>query len=152
MPDDVIAMVMGLTLTAIVFSAFIVTFIVLAKKTRAKKAQDEQATRDAQASIFAQKKVDKQPMSLADKHELHQKDAHEHGHEGDEEHYEEIVGSLGVVNDEGCEDLSGVRFIAHDFAYDTVDSDAQDYAGLARVMILGDVLNNPRFKNPYSRK
>ena len=44
----------------------------------------------------------------AEKHERHVEDAHEHDHVGEEEHYEEIVGSLGDVNDEGCEDLAGV--------------------------------------------
>ena len=90
-------------------------------------------------------------VSEVDKHERHQQDAHDHGHTGEEEHYEEIVGSLGEVNDEGCEDLSGVRFIAHDLAYDTSEN-GQDYTQLAKAMVLGEIINNPRFKSPYTKK
>ena len=89
--------------------------------------------------------------TAAEQHERHQADAKEHEHLGEEEHYEEIVGSLGEINDEGCEDLSGVRFIAHDIAYE-VGEDSSDYTKLAQAMVLGDVFNNPRFKKPYSHK
>ena len=82
----------------------------------------------------------------SEKHERHQQDAHEHGHAGEEEHYEEIVGSLGDINDEGCEDLSGVRFIVHDLAYDTSGDGEHDYTELAKAMVLGDIINTPRFK------
>ena len=91
-------------------------------------------------------------VSEKDKHERHQEDAHEHGHTGEEEHYEEIVGSLGEINDEGCIDLSGVRFIAHDLAYDTSNSEQHDYTELAKAMVLGEIVNSPRFKTPYKRK
>ena len=87
-----------------------------------------------------------------DKHELHQKDAHEHGHVGDEEHYEEIVGSLGEVNDEGCDSLSGVRFIAHDLAYDGGEEGEHDYTELAKAMVLGEIFNTPRFKSPHTHR
>ena len=83
--------------------------------------------------------------TATEKHERHVADAEEHGHSGEEEHYEEIVGSLGDVSDEGCEDLSGVRFIVHDLAYDTSDDD-RDYTELARAIVLGDIINTPRFK------
>ena len=88
----------------------------------------------------------------ARKHQKHVEDSHEHGHLGEEEHYEEIVGSLGEVNDEGCEDLSGVRFIATDLAYELQTSETVDCDRLAQVMVLGEVLNHPRFKQPYSRR
>ena len=81
-----------------------------------------------------------------DKHELHVQDAKEHAHAGEEEHYEEIVGSLGEVNDEGCGDLGGVRFIVHDLAYETGDEGEHDYAELAKAMVLGEIINTPRFK------
>lgn len=79
-------------------------------------------------------------------------DAHAHEHVGTEEHYEPIVGSLGGDSDEGCPDLDGVRLIAHDVAYD--DNDGQkhfDRKKLARAMILGELLNEPRFKGPKKR-
>lgn len=88
----------------------------------------------------------------AEKHELHQADAKRHAHIGEEEHYEQIVGSLGEVNDEGCADLSGVRFIANDFAYEISENDHPDYVKIAQAMVMGDILNTPRFKKPYSRK
>ena len=34
-----------------------------------------------------------------------------HSHSGKEERYEPIVGSLGEVDDEGCDELDGVRLI-----------------------------------------
>ena len=81
-----------------------------------------------------------------DEHEKHQADAHEHGHVGEEEHYEEIVGSLGEINDEGCVDLSGVRFIAHDLAYDDGEDGQHDYTELAKAIVVGEIVNSPRFK------
>ena len=95
---------------------------------------------------------EQQKQKQADKHEKHVEDAHEHGHTGEEEHYEEIVGSLGEVNDEGCIDLDGVRFIAHDLAYDTAEDGQHDYTQLAKAIVLGEIINSPRFKNPHSRK
>ena len=88
----------------------------------------------------------------AEKHERHQLDAHEHAHLGEEEHYEEIVGSLGEINDEGCEDLNGVRFIVNDMAYDTTDDGGHDYTELAKAIVLGDLINSPRCKTPYKHK
>lgn len=86
------------------------------------------------------------------KHQAHQADAHSHAHLGEEEHYDDIVGSLGEVNDEGCADLSGVRFVAHDIAYEFGDGEQRNYNKLAQAIVLGEVLNNPRFKSPYSPK
>lgn len=75
-----------------------------------------------------------------------------HSHVGEEEeHYDEIVGSLGDVSDEGCADLDGVRLIAHDLAYESEDG-SRDYSEVAKVVVLGDVINNPRFKNRYRIK
>lgn len=89
--------------------------------------------------------------TVSQQHERHQSDAQEHSHLGEEEHYEEIVGSLGDINDEGCEDLSGVRFIAHDLAYEVGDSEQHDYTKLAKAIVLGDIINSPRFKTPPRR-
>lgn len=69
-----------------------------------------------------------------------------HVHRGDEEeHYDEIVGSLGEVDDEGCADLDGVRLIAHDLAYEDGETNS-DYSEVAKAVVLGDIINNPRFK------
>ena len=86
------------------------------------------------------------------KHALHVEDAHEHGHSGEEEHYDEIVGSLGEVNDEGCADLNGVRFIANDIAYEIQSQETPDYDRIAQAMVLGEIINSPRFKSPYTRR
>ena len=167
MPDEIMATVMGLGVTAIVIVAFIVTFIVIFKKSRTQKTQANHAERSKQNDVAANKQVEltaEQKAKLQEirefhkqrleeeKHERHQEDAREHGHAGVEEHYEEIVGSLGVVNDEGCEDLNGVRFVASDLSYEIGEEEQSDFGKLAQAMVLGEVLNNPRFKKPYSRK
>ena len=107
--------------------------------------------RDYYKERLATEEKEKQQLK-AEKHERHVEDAHEHGHTGEEEHYEEIVGSLGDINDEGCEDLNGVRFIAHDIAYDATEEGERDYTELAKAMVLGDIVNSPRFRSPYSKK
>ena len=94
---------------------------------------------------------DDEEDEMAKKHKKHLEDIEEHGHTGREEHYEEIVGSLGEVNDEGCADLSGVRFLADDIAYDLQEQDKVDYNRIAQAMVLGEIVNTPRFKSPYSR-
>lgn len=76
----------------------------------------------------------------------------DHAHlSDDEERYEEIVGSLGDVNDEGCDDLDGVRLIVHDLAYEGEDAQ-RDYSEVAKVVVLGDIINSPRFKSNYRKK
>lgn len=77
-----------------------------------------------------------------------------HSHSGKEEHYDPIVGSLGEVNDEGCDDLNGVRLVEHDESYcdDPEHLKEMDYEELQRVIVMGEVINNPRFNNPYVRK
>lgn len=76
-----------------------------------------------------------------------------HGHIGKVEEYDEIIGSLGDINDEGCPSLDGVRLIAEDVAYVTEDGTRQfDAKRLQRAIVLGEVLNSPRFKNPYGKK
>ena len=70
-----------------------------------------------------------------------------HAHIADEEEtYEKIVGSLGDVNDEGCDDLDGVRFIANDVAY-MGQTEQADYSEIKKAIVIGDILNNPRFKS-----
>ena len=125
-------------------------------KTTAADEQRRQTEKMRQIARTFGLQVDDEPTAKANeqarKHQKHVEDSHEHGHLGEEEHYEEIVGSLGEVNDEGCEDLSGVRFIATDLAYELQASETVDYDRLAQAMVLGEVLNHPRFKQPYSRR
>ena len=77
----------------------------------------------------------------------------DHAHSGEEENYDPIVGSLGAVYDEGCTELDGVRLIATDLMYQTDDEHvAYDMDAIRKSLILGEILNNPRFKKPHGRK
>ena len=152
-------------------AVFVAMILAAVKRAKQQQTQDEyakryNAQRAAQQTVKTQQsgmsseqrqrleylREKQREKSAYDRHEKHVQDAHEHGHTGVEEHYEEIVGSLGDVNDEGCEDLNGVRFIAHDLAYDVSDSEHHDYTKLARAIVLGEVINSPRFKQPYKKK
>lgn len=80
-------------------------------------------------------------------------DAHAHEHVGFEEHYAPIEGSLGSIDDEGCTDLNGVRLIENDPDYaPTTDDNDVDRKELARIMVLGEVLDRPAWKGSYTRK
>lgn len=75
-----------------------------------------------------------------------------HVHIADEEEtYEKIVGSLGDINDEGCDETDGVRFIVNDEAY-IGQSETHDYTQLMKAMVVGEVVNHPRFKSPYKKR
>ncbi|MCH5159683.1 MAG: hypothetical protein J1F66_02405 [Clostridiales bacterium] len=175
--DEALATVLGLAFTFFVFAVFAVVFIKLAKakktqermeeykrKKAAEEASSESAEerrlrREAELKRKTAKKYEsygydeRSPFGdAASKHALHEADAHEHGHTGEEEHYDEIVGSLGEVNDEGCAALSGVRFIANDIAYEIQTKEAVDYDRIAQALVLGEIVNAPRFKSPHSRK
>lgn len=78
-------------------------------------------------------------------------DGHSHG--GTAETYDPIVGSLGAVSDEGCDELNGVRLIASDLMYET-DDEGKTYNMdvIRKSLVLGEILNNPRFKTPYGKK
>lgn len=75
-----------------------------------------------------------------------------HSHHGEVETYEPIVGSLGSVGDEGCVELDGVRLIVTDLMYETNDQTAYDLDSIGKSIVLGEVLNNPRFKTPYGKR
>lgn len=77
-------------------------------------------------------------------------DAHNHEHIGTEEHYAPIVGSLGGESDEGCPDLDGVRLISNDAAYSGDEDQVQyDKNKVLQAIVIGEVLDTPRFKYPY---
>lgn len=77
-------------------------------------------------------------------------DGHTHA-DGEEEFYDASGGSLGDVSLEGCPDLNGVRVISHDLAYYASDA-TKDYSDIAKAIVLGEVLDNPRCKYPYALK
>ena len=173
MPEDVIGIFIGLFFFAVVI---IIIGSVIAKASQLAKGNQhmddykrKKAEEDAAAIADARKKAEERRRKAAEmrsiahtfgldedetakKHASHVADSHAHGHTGDEEHYEEIVGSLGEVNDEGCADLNGVRFIANDLAYEIQSQDNIDYDRIAQAMVLGEIINSPRFKTPYSKR
>ena len=173
MPEDVIGIFIGLFFFAVVI---IIIGSVIAKASQLAKGNQhmddykrKKAEEDAAAIAEARKKAEERRRKAAEmrsiahtfgldedetakKHSAHVADSHAHGHTGDEEHYEEIVGSLGEVNDEGCADLNGVRFIANDLAYEIQSQDNIDYDRIAQAMVLGEIINSPRFKTPYSKR
>ena len=76
-----------------------------------------------------------------------------HSHYGTTETYDPIVGSLGAVSDEGCDELNGVRLIATDLTYETDDEGkVYNMDVIRKSLVLGEILNNPRFKTPYGKK
>ena len=76
-----------------------------------------------------------------------------HSHHGTVETYDPIVGSLGDVDDEGCDELDGVRLIATDLMYETDDDGkVYDLNAIRKSLIIGEVLNNPRFKKPHGKR
>lgn len=80
-------------------------------------------------------------------------DSNDHGHSGVAETYDPIVGSLGAVSDEGCDELNGVRLIATDLTYETEDEGkVYNMDVIRKSLVLGEILNNPRFKKPYGKK
>ena len=80
-------------------------------------------------------------------------DGGDHTHGGSAETYDPIVGSLGAVSDEGCDELNGVRLIATDLMYETDDDGkAYDMNAIRKSLVLGEILNHPRFKKPYGKK
>ena len=170
MDGEALAIFLCLTFTAIVIGAFVFVFVKIAKSEGAKKRMEEAAQRyaekqagsaDEQHASQSDKmkqiaqafglRVDYDGDKQAAKHAKHVEDSRAHEHLGEEEHYEEIVGSLGEVNDEGCQDLAGVRFLAHDIAYELQNESDVDYDRLAQAMVLGEIINTPRFKTPYSK-
>lgn len=83
----------------------------------------------------------------------HAQGADGHAHAGTVESYDPIVGSLGEVSDEGCDELNGVRLIVTDLKYETDDNQTvYDLNAIRKSLIIGEVLNKPRFKHPYGRK
>ena len=167
---EVFATFLGLFFTAIVAVVFIVVFVNIFKSSKAKQRMEQykqniaERTEQETSSYEQRRRQEELKQRLSqkygrsgldvqdDKHQKHVADSHEHGHFGEEEHYEEIIGSLGDVNDEGCTDLSGVRFIANDIAYEIQTQDAVDYDRIAQAMVLGEIINSPRFKTPYTRR
>ena len=103
--------------------------------------------RSYQASLKQRKGTQKPTTAPA------QTTADSHSHMGTVESYDPIVGSLGDVSTEGCSELSGVRLIVNDLMYETEDHQkSYNLDAIRKSIILGEILNNPRFKKPYGKK
>lgn len=125
------------------FGAFTVGVISVAKGQQ-KRREEEQ--RNARLQSNTQKP--KSENSQKPKKKTAPKSSHTHS--GIAESYEPIVGSLGQVSDEGCSELDGVRLISDDQAYShpTIDG----IPDVAKAMIIGEMLNTPRYKTPWPPK
>lgn len=111
------------------------------KRAQSNYSQKEQ--RQPKPAVKSQRSNEPIKPSITLPHDNHQ-------HFGKEEDYEPIEGSLGDVNDEGCPELDGIRLISEDLAYVNDGNEMEvDYAKLVKVMVLGETLNQPRFKQPY---
>ncbi len=166
--SDAVVSVIGIF---VVFAVFVVVLVSAAKKRRLEESQQQakvqrpqeftdgngrtQHQRDYINGLrvkLAEQKVAAQNNASATTGGSGYYEGDDHVHVGDkEERYEEIVGSLGDVNDEGCSDLDGVRLIVHDLAYEGEDAQ-RDYTEVVKVVVLGDIINNPRFKTYYRKK
>ena len=69
------------------------------------------------------------------------------------EQYDPIEGSLGEVSTEGCVEMDGLRLISNDENFDGESNQTNfNLNKVAQAMVLGEILDNPRFKNPYGKK
>lgn len=154
-PAVVLSIVFGIVLFAVV----IVTIAVAVRQTKA-RAERERALNAYKADslvIDGNGRTEHQRnylTKLADKkHAQKIAQSNAHAHKGDAEHYQPIVGSLGDVKGEGCDELDGVRLLEHDESYCDDESHwaNPDYGDLKQAIVLGEIINSPRFKKPFGR-
>ena len=130
----------------IFFGFLFVFFVMIAAVTEGRK-KAKNAQNGEKVVLDGLSQTEKPQKSKIKKKGGQEKIIEEHEHLGEEEHYEKIVGSLGEVNDEGCQELNGVRLISHDIAYDPDDeTSGVDLKKVGRAMVLGEVLNDPVYK------
>lgn len=142
----------GIVAIPIVLFAFGIALISIAVAVGKKKRQEAEKWAARQMQNQQQRINSAKNTSQSKKCDVHThvgnraiaRDGHEH-FGSDEERYDKIVGSLGEVDDEGCDDMDGIRLIAHDEAYD-VDVENGDYSEIVKAMVLGEAIGNPSFK------
>ena len=159
--DDILNILPFLIVPVVFVIVFAVAIVTVIKRVKAEQQRQKDVNKTAPLAftLDGNGRTTRQNEYLAAKRrqlaEQKVKAADEtHKHIGTTENYGKIVGSLGEVNDEGCEDLDGVRMIAHDEAYcdDPDHIITAEPSELERAIVLGEVLNNPRYKNQYRRK
>ena len=122
-----------------------------AKEEQERKAQQVLVARKAQPSTTNRKQSQaKKPTKQTSTINFEAVDTHEH-HAEDVESYDKIVGSLGDVSTEGCVELDGLRLICNDQNYNANDAQAFDLSKVAQAMVYGEILGEPRCKNPYKK-
>ncbi len=152
----------GLEAFASLFIFFVVIVIIIG--TVISKANKTQFTHTSNNGPFEQNPNDNGQLTegqrryqneLKGRKAQQQQEQHKvdnHSHIGKVETYPQIVGSLGEVNDEGCQELDGVRLIATDLMYEDGDERTFNYEKIRKSIVLGEILNTPRFKNPFGKK
>lgn len=133
-------------MNAILFFVFIafVVLLVVGVKVQASKQQEQKSKNN---TVNRPKRVQQKSTEVCT-HE----DGSKHTHYGNVvETYEPIVGSLGEVHDEGCDDLDDIRMILLDEIYRGDDGMLQ-LSPIAKAMLLGELFNEPRFDAPPDGK
>jgi len=152
---------------ALFLGVFITAIVVAVKKNASRQRQSEYNPYNAspdtdaygrtqnQRDYLNRLKIAQAEKKIRDReHQQRILQSSSHLHSGKAEHYEPIVGSLGSVNDEGCDELDGVRLLEHDESYcdDPQHLVAGELNELEQAIVLGEIVNTPRFKKPYGRK
>lgn len=159
---ETISEILPLLIVPIVFIVIFATIAVkLAKRIKAeRRSNEERASKSDDPFLDGNGRTEhqrdylnKKRKQLSERNVTANDGSHEHVG-GKVENYDKIVGSLGEVNDEGCDELDGVRLIEHDEAYcdDPAHLMPKDNAELVKAIVLGEVINTPRFKEMYRRK
>lgn len=153
------ALLIPLAIMAI-FAVVIIAFVLKSKVAEQQRKRDIDLSRSQRPFTDGNGRTRQQNDYLAAKcRQLAERNvaANDGSHEhigGKLEKYDKIVGSLGEVDDEGCDELDGVRLIEHDESYcdDPQHLAAADYETLEQAIVIGEVINAPRFKNPYGKR
>lgn len=159
MPEE--AIVTSIFFGVFVFVVFAVIIAIAVRRVKAqmdRQREMDDYKRTSQVEIDGNGRTQHQRDFLnqlrAKQAERKVKEIEVHSHKGKEERYDRIVGSLGEVNDEGCDELDGVRLLEHDEAYcdEPAHFEVNDYNELQQAIVIGEVVNSPRFKRPYGKR
>ena len=138
--------------------ASIVFSIVKFAKNMEKNAKNQAKQADAQKQLVQQQQAKRQQSKPAESKKSAKATpsvqfSSDHQHSGDAvEQYAPIEGSLGQVSTEGCVEMDGFRLIANDENFDGEGNKTTfNLNKVAQAMVLGEILDNPRFKNPPKR-
>ncbi len=145
-------------LVIVVFASIVLSIVKVATMLDKKAKQQAKESTKLQQQVQQQKAKKLQPTKQQPKAKSTvamptvQFDG-DHNHVGDSiEQYEPISGSLGQVRDEGCVEMDGFRLIANDDNFDAESGETNfNLNKVAQAIVLGEILDKPRFKNPPNR-